>query len=94
MAFYVYDCALVLGPVYISQLKQPVLKLSSKKWEIDWDDIDFPEPKIVIGRGGSAEVLRAQWNGTDVAVKRLLGWEVAELGPDDSAMARTGRCKV
>eukprot|EP00958_Prasinococcus_capsulatus_P012027 scaffold1200_cov383-Prasinococcus_capsulatus_cf.AAC.2 len=59
------------------------------QWEIEWDDIEFPEPLVVIGRGGSAEVLRGQWHGTDVAVKRLLGWEIDALSHDDSLMGRT-----
>eukprot|EP00958_Prasinococcus_capsulatus_P003901 scaffold358_cov290-Prasinococcus_capsulatus_cf.AAC.2 len=42
--------------------------LPKKSWEIDFREL---ETVVRIGRGASGEVLKAVWNGTDVAVKRL-----------------------
>ncbi|XP_078160305.1 serine/threonine-protein kinase VIK-like isoform X3 [Carex rostrata] len=52
---------------------KPVLPPLSNKgdWEIDPAELDFSTSSI-IGKGSFGEILRANWRGTPVAVKRIL----------------------
>ncbi|KAG0450732.1 hypothetical protein HPP92_026785, partial [Vanilla planifolia] len=45
------------------------LVVSVAEWEIPWEDLQIGER---IGLGSYGEVYRADWNGTDVAVKKFL----------------------
>ncbi|XP_021907744.1 probable serine/threonine-protein kinase SIS8 [Carica papaya] len=51
-----------------SESINPVLR-GVAEWEIPWDDLQLGER---IGIGSYGEVYRAEWNGTEVAVKKFL----------------------
>ncbi|KAK1267065.1 Serine/threonine-protein kinase HT1 [Acorus gramineus] len=44
---------------------------SKCEWEIDPSELDF-STSMIIGKGSFGEILRANWRGTPVAVKRIL----------------------
>eukprot|EP00240_Pyramimonas_obovata_P000077 CAMPEP_0118924910 /NCGR_PEP_ID=MMETSP1169-20130426/2840_1 /TAXON_ID=36882 /ORGANISM="Pyramimonas obovata, Strain CCMP722" /LENGTH=1153 /DNA_ID=CAMNT_0006866059 /DNA_START=133 /DNA_END=3590 /DNA_ORIENTATION=- len=47
-------------------------KKEDTSWQILLEEIDFGSPPVVLGRGTFGQVLRAEFRGTDVAVKRVL----------------------
>mmetsp|Transcript_73488 Transcript_73488/g.239093 ORF Transcript_73488/g.239093 Transcript_73488/m.239093 type:complete len:915 (+) Transcript_73488:919-3663(+) len=71
-----YICALplILIAVFITHVY--LLRVNRKKnnlsWLIDLSDIVFSDPEDVLGHGTLGRVLKAEWCGTDVAVKRVL----------------------
>eukprot|EP00427_Karlodinium_veneficum_P042821 CAMPEP_0169253912 /NCGR_PEP_ID=MMETSP1016-20121227/38874_1 /TAXON_ID=342587 /ORGANISM="Karlodinium micrum, Strain CCMP2283" /LENGTH=400 /DNA_ID=CAMNT_0009335297 /DNA_START=28 /DNA_END=1230 /DNA_ORIENTATION=- len=54
-------------------------------WEVDLADLRVGE---CIGAGTTAEVFRATWHGTDVAVKRLRGYLPVELQRELSVLSQ------
>lgn len=71
-----YICALplILIAVIITHvyLLRVVRKKANSGWLIDLSDIVFSDPEDVLGHGTFGRVLKAEWCGTDVAVKRVL----------------------
>ncbi|KAE8664382.1 Serine/threonine-protein kinase CTR1 [Hibiscus syriacus] len=62
------DSDLLLASNGCSEKISPMLKEASE-WEIPWENLQFGER---IGIGSYGEVYRADWNGTEVAVKKFL----------------------
>ncbi|KAK8654804.1 hypothetical protein V6N13_107402 [Hibiscus sabdariffa] len=62
------DCDLHLISKVHSEKIHPMLREVSK-WELPWEDLQIGER---IGIGSYGEVYRADWNGTEVAVKKFL----------------------
>lgn len=64
------------------ETQQHLLKLlpMMRGWEIDFEEIDFPNPMERIGFGGYGEVFKGHWRGTPVAVKRLLEQHLNQQG--------------
>ncbi|XP_038991519.1 serine/threonine-protein kinase EDR1-like [Hibiscus syriacus] len=62
------DCDLHLISKVHSEKIHPMLREVSE-WEIPWEDLQVGER---IGIGSYGEVYRADWNGTEVAVKKFL----------------------
>ena len=46
--------------------------LQAAGWQVRPEDLEYPEPEVVLGRGSQGVVLKAYRRGTPVAVKRLL----------------------
>lgn len=59
--------AVVAKPALPSQPSEPVGQFKSE-WEVDHTELRLEE---LLGTGSTAEVYRASWHGTDVAVKKL-----------------------
>jgi len=57
-----------LALIYYSHRKN----LMEQLWKVDMEDLAFPDPEIVLGRGTFGMVLLAEYKGTQVAVKRVL----------------------
>lgn len=64
------------------ETQQHLLKLlpMMRGWEIDFEEIEFPNPMERIGFGGYGEVFKGHWRGTPVAVKRLLEQHLNQQG--------------
>eukprot|EP00980_Cylindrotheca_fusiformis_P006882 scaffold1442_cov128-Cylindrotheca_fusiformis.AAC.3 len=62
-------------------------------WYIKKEELKFADPPEIIGRGGFGLILKAEYRGTDVAVKRVLpprregGWEPRESAETGSLAA-------
>eukprot|EP00980_Cylindrotheca_fusiformis_P017256 scaffold5338_cov112-Cylindrotheca_fusiformis.AAC.3 len=69
LAPIVVALAAVIGIFLIFERKR---RQSDSLWYIKKEELKFANPPEVIGRGGFGLILRAEYRGTDVAVKRVL----------------------
>jgi hypothetical protein len=61
-------------------------RLAAAQWMISVRELRFGDPPVVLGAGSFGQVVRAEYRGTQVAVKRLLAAEASASG---SSAART-----
>eukprot|EP00980_Cylindrotheca_fusiformis_P000760 scaffold178_cov119-Cylindrotheca_fusiformis.AAC.1 len=63
---------------------------SDALWHIKREELNFADPPEVIGRGGFGLILKAEYRGTDVAVKRVLPPQQEEGGWKQKRSTDTG----
>ena len=55
-------------------------RLSADQWMIRLRELRFDDPPVVLGMGSFGQVVRAEYRGTQVAVKRLLATDASASG--------------